>query len=1240
MSSQEMFTPEEIEARRVRDRAALLEQLEEEDQFGLSQEQQEEEEAAERERIEAEKKAKQEQKSLERLEKIEQKDKEEESVYEYMQRLFEITEDEIDNDAINSQHIEDATITDVNVSNIVKGLLSDVIPAEFIHRIIDYRVPMLIFNLKQVLGYTIEKIKTTVFKQINKLDYKDPEGFKKLHKFDVTFFFEDALEQINTYCANFTDLSSQLTQINESVEQMMWIYFQIFLEKEGEDYTTYELKRKAKKLTPAVINDLQQQIDTKYSELEPGMSQGESMLPGVQTNIETLLSFFDVTIDKTTKTVVTGEVEIPIVPRAFNVYKFYLAFLNYLSEIIKEPIDYNNLLNSLIFFFTEKKSNFLMPDKKRLQLVKILKEKGVTEYFYLEKKFQSMCQNVRNNSLIDIIRSSSSASSNASSSSAAAAAGSDESNYTVNNLISEIQVKIADITYYSQLFSRDTGNTIFAISPYNITIKEQFYNIKDTIDFFVSNFYFLLPQITQSIFLQKIPNLYDIIDIVYSSTLTQQSYPFLPIGITNAVLLIDKKSLKKYSILYYVLSKCDVQLKTSFKTDRNLQVCVQNSYYLLTDDENNVKRFFDESPKSEEILNYFFKQVDIIFSQYKPIIESIKTKFASDLIKFGNPILTNGEPYNPTYNESMSYYTYYDITVIGSPSEPDRKVTLIDLLTLFMSILNNSGIIIIGWGGAWLSKIIAAFNLLTNNNQQLLAELPKDYDWKFFTMPGGEFEQLGLSEDDRAFFFSFVLVIFRYLITLLTQLNTGKTQLYTDEQNIELILGSLKIIIENLGYDEVSRQHGMPFPVNLNAWTTIKNMIIKIIGPDFSLDFKSKLKLDPFDVVYFDYEYFAYKYLHYFGIDILQFPEYFYILFDKIQIEGTGQQYYYILNTRGFIVDITTVILDPVQFINRQPKISKDIFRYFECLIVYLTVYLTYTGSDDLTNNSNPKILLINKILTFLQTYYTQNFNDYNARKVFKTPADFNNTDLIYVLFKRNYNDPDFSTLRDSMKDICLQIFAFETGIPITPNVTQLSEEQNADGFIIPKIIQTTGITDGTDLNRQFLRLPPPFQFKIPNLIINPNLRPINDICIPIIRTLLQTYPLICRIKNDDEREDKSEIKVFLNQIYSPFINSELLTESNKIPLRNTNSGIIESIYDSLISKKTKKNIAHFIEKPEEIDLIEGGSNFTFKIIKTKKNKKNSKKFIKTRKNKKNIKKFIKTRKNKKYKKNIRKSRK
>lgn len=1229
------------EERRIAERKALLKQLEEdeenEDRFGLSQEKINEEELAKRERIKAEKQAKALEKQAKALENLE-KDQEDESIN--SQNLFKAIEVEIDNNDKESTHIESAILTDVDVSSIVKGLLISDIPPRFIESIYHYQIPNLIFNLKQVLRYTIEKIKSNVFQQINKLNYKDPEGFKKLHKFDVTVFFEDALEKINKYCENFQQLGSQLIEINESVEEMMWIYFQIFLQKEGEDYITYKLKKNAKKLTPAVIQDLQEQIDKKYSELDPGMSQGESGLPETQTNIDTLLSLLDFHINKTEKVVVTGEVEIQIVPRSFNVYKFYLAFLNYLSKKIDESVNYYILLNSLIIFFTEKKqenaqSYILMPDIQRLQIVKILKDKGITEYFYLEEKFKLMCQNLRNNSLIDIIHSS--ISSTSSSSSTSSAGGNEmvntQSSFTVNKLISKIEVKIAEITYYSQLFPRDTGNTIFSISPYSPTIKNQFYITKDTIDFFVSNFYFLLPQITQSIFLQKIPNLYDIIDIVYSSTLTQQSYPFLPIGITNAVLLIDKKSLKKYSILYYVLSKCDSELKTSFKTDRNLQVCVQNSYYLLTDDENNVKRFFDESPKSEEFLNYFFKQVDIIFSQYKPIIESIKTKFASDLIKFGNPTYNDGQIYNPTYNESISYYKYYDVTVLGSK---DKKVTLIDLLTLFMSILNNSGIIIIGWGGAWLSKIIAAFNLLTSNNQQLLAELPKDYDWKFFTMPGGEFEQLGLSEDDRAFFFSFVLVIFRYLITLLTQLNTGKTQLYTDEQNIELILGSLKIIIQNLGYDEVSRQHGMPFPVNLNAWTTIKNMIIKIVGTDLSLDFKSKLKLDPFDVVYFDYSYFAYKYLYYFGIDILEYPEYFYILFDKIQIEGTDQ-FYYILNTRGFIVDITQMVLDKSQFINRQPKISKDIFRYFECLIVYLTVYLRYTTSEDLSNNSNPRTVLVNKILTFLQTYYTQNFSDYKAGKVFASPADFNNTDPIYALFKRDYSDADFVALRNSMKDVCLQIFSFESGIPITPNIRELTGSPNLENFTIGKIIQTNGTTGGRELNQLFSRLPPPFQFKIPNLTINDKLVIINEICIEIVKKLLNLYPNISKIKNDNEKEDKSEIKDFLTEIYDPFIESQLIPESSKIPLQNTDREIIESIYDSLVSKKTKKNIANFIEKPEEVDLLEGGSNYKLQIFKTRKNKKSVKKFIKTRKNKKNKKN---TKKKIKNKKNIRKSRK
>jgi hypothetical protein len=544
-----------------------------------------------------------------------------------------------------------------------------------------------------------------------------------------------------------------------------------------------------------------------------------------------------------------------------------------------------------------------------------------------------------------------------------------------------------------------------------------------------------------------------------------------------------------------------------------------------------------------------------------------------------------------------------------------------------------------------------------------LAELPKDYDWKFFSMPGGKFDSLGLSEEDRAFFFSFVLIIFRYVITLLTQLDTGRTQLNIHEANLDLIINGLRVTIENLGYDEVSRQHGMPFPVNLNAWTTIKNMIIKINGPGVSLDFKSKLKLDPFDVVYFDYTYFAEKYLHYLGIDILNNPEYFYILFDKIPIEGSDQ-YYFILNTRGFIIDITMMVLDILQFTNRQPKIKKDIFRYFECLIVYLSVYLGYAGAEDLINNSNPRISIINQILSFLQNYYGQNFADYNSGKRFTTPDDFIQTDNIYNIFKQTYKDHDFLKLRNEMKQICLSIFQFEAGIPIVAPVSVISMPPTFEKFNTDYIITINGITDGIQLNQQFYQLQPPFRFKIPNLNTNPNFGIINLMCIEIINNLLQVYPNICRIKNNEggieeegeegeeegeegeeegEEEEEGLIQI-LSRIYNPFFKLNL-SEAKLIVLTKTYNEIIQNIRESLISKNSKRNIAHFLQDNIEVSEgleSKGGSNYkklTFLKTRKKSRKKNNKNFIKTRKNnrKTNNRKSRKNKKNRKKNRNSRK---
>ena len=160
-----MITPEEEEERRAKARAEQLakraeaiQQLEEEEKyekiFGLSQKQLAAAEAA----AEREKQAKKDQRALEKVREMEQKN-EEKPV-----DVFLTAEIQVDNAVIESRHIEDSKFTDINVSDIVKRLLNDAIPAQFIHKIDAYRVSMLIFYLKQVLRYTIERIKTTVLK--------------------------------------------------------------------------------------------------------------------------------------------------------------------------------------------------------------------------------------------------------------------------------------------------------------------------------------------------------------------------------------------------------------------------------------------------------------------------------------------------------------------------------------------------------------------------------------------------------------------------------------------------------------------------------------------------------------------------------------------------------------------------------------------------------------------------------------------------------------------------------------------------------------------------------------------------------------------------------------------------------------------------------------------------------------------------------------------------------------------
>ena len=111
---------------------------------------------------------------------------------------------------------------------------------------------------------------------------------------------------------------------------------------------------------------------------------------------------------------------------------------------------------------------------------------------------------------------------------------------------------------------------------------------------------------------------------------------------------------------------------------------------------------------------------------------------------------------------------------------------------------------------------------LTNDIEHFKKNFSKLKKYEKIIIPGG-FRKKELLTDDNLF----KQICWRFLGTIAI-FPRNLVEKFNDEQNIELILGGLSIIIEHLEYDEISRQHGMPFPVNLNAWTTIKNMIIKI----------------------------------------------------------------------------------------------------------------------------------------------------------------------------------------------------------------------------------------------------------------------------------------------------------------------------------------------------------------------------------------------------------------------------
>jgi hypothetical protein len=310
---------------------------------------------------------------------------------------------------------------------------------------------------------------------------------------------------------------------------------------------------------------------------------------------------------------------------------------------------------------------------------------------------------------------------------------------------------------------------------------------------------------------------------------------------------------------------------------------------------------------------------------------------------------------------------------------------------------------------------------------------------------------------------------------------------------------------------------------------------------------------------------------------------------------------------RGFIIDITMMVLDILQFTNRQPKIKKDIFRYFESLIVYLNEYLNKLENPQV---DEAKLQIISEIEIFLREYYGQNFNELvNNNKQFNNPNDFIQTDKIYDILKREYNDADFVELRTKMLGLCSSIFNFET--LLLPH-TEVSK------FDISYIIQCNGTTDGKNLNQQFSLLAPPFRFKIPDLTQKPNLIQVNDICKQIISIIFKNYNKICSIiKNNDETisiENKQTLDSLVKEIYKSdmFKQQQLLADISSV------------VSLALMNKKNQRNIEHFFNDDIQ-DLIEevyGGS----KRRKTMKNKRLLNKIVKTRKHKRENKK--KTKKN------------
>jgi hypothetical protein len=355
---------------------------------------------------------------------------------------------------------------------------------------------------------------------------------------------------------------------------------------------------------------------------------------------------------------------------------------------------------------------------------------------------------------------------------------------------------------------------------------------------------------------------------------------------------------------------------------------------------------------NENIEIYQLKQS----TDFKILVEDADIQREIDLV------IANGYKFD-SYDkiETFLYYIFYNRKTTRT------NVKYIDFLNMIFSILEENGISAVGWGGAFNSKYTAAFNLL---QIFLLNNLnPKDLDWKMFFYNKNKLNENGIQEEQYQMFFTTILGFIENSLQVLNN-------------NQPFAMPSVKIsyrnntepyyecqILPNINF-HFRQSNANKFPVDLNALTAGLNVM-------FKSGVKCELPLAPVDMVIMPIQY---KYEDLREILVLDkmtdMNPYLDVLIDTHSDKFINVKY---LNIKGYLYDITDIFKDPLQFKNREPKIHKDILRYFNALIICLIMdfnigreqMITYANQESSSSSSSKE-----SIMDFLIKYYKKKYFD------------------------------------------------------------------------------------------------------------------------------------------------------------------------------------------------------------------------------------------------------------------------